>query len=88
MAEMEGGAPKDDIVEIGHATPVFALTCVDGQEHKLSDFRGSKVMLCFYRTAYCPCCAYSIAKLMGNLKKLAWASKLKVGAHGIVILLL
>ena len=45
VAEMEGGAPKDDIVEIGHATPDFALTCVDGQEHKLSDFCGLNVMV-------------------------------------------
>jgi len=62
----------------GNVVPDFTLSCVDGQEHKLSDFRGTKVMLCFYRFSFCPICSYSISKLMGNYKKLAWASRLKV----------
>ena len=65
-------------VSIGVVMPDFSLTCLDGKEHKLSDFRGSKVLLCFYRMAYCPNCAYSVGKLMGRYKKLAWAAKLKV----------
>lgn len=58
--------------------PDFMLTCVDGRTHKLSDYRGMKVMVCFYRYSYCPACAYTISKLMGHYKKLAWASKLMV----------
>lgn len=65
-------------VKVGTAVPDFILSCVDGQEHKLSDFRGTKVMLCFYRFSHCPMCAYTISKLVGNYKLLAWASKLKV----------
>lgn len=65
-------------VKIGSVVPDFTLTCVDGQQHKLSDFRGTKVMLVFHRFAYCPLCAYTISLLIGNFKKFAWASRLKV----------
>ena len=41
-------------VSIGVVVPDFTLSCADGKEHKLSDFRGSKVLLCFYRYSYCP----------------------------------
>jgi len=64
--------------KIGSVVPDFTLTSVDGEVHKLSEFRGSKVLLCFYRFVYCPFCAYSIANFVGHYKKLAWASKLKV----------
>lgn len=82
-SKIEGGAingenPLQWDAKIGSAVPDFTLTSVDGEVHKLSEFRGSKVLLCFYRFVYCPFCAYSIAKLVGNYKKLAWASRLKV----------
>lgn len=76
-AIMEQNAPEPNL-KIGNVVPDFTLTCVDGEEHNLSDFRGTKVMLCFYRFSFCPICSYSISKLMGNYKKLAWASRLKV----------
>ena len=69
---------EDPIIEIGHKMPDFQLLDADGYEHKLSDYLGHKVMLCFYRYVYCPISAMSVGKLMGNYKKLAWASKLKV----------
>mmetsp|Transcript_36581 Transcript_36581/g.76771 ORF Transcript_36581/g.76771 Transcript_36581/m.76771 type:complete len:330 (+) Transcript_36581:42-1031(+) len=68
----------DTGVRIGRAVPDFTLACMDGLEHKLSDFRGTKVMLCFYKFAHCPGCAYAISKIVGNYKKLAWATKLKI----------
>jgi len=58
--------------------PDFLLTCIDGRQHRLSDFRGKKVMVCFYRYSNCPACAYTISKLIGRYKTLAWASKLMV----------
>jgi peroxiredoxin len=76
--EKDEGSMTPGDIKIGSVIPEFTLICVDGQEHKLSDFRGSKVMLCFYSFATCPLCAYSISNLIGNYKKLAWASKLKV----------
>lgn len=63
---------------IGEGVPDFTLHCNEGLVHKLSDFRGSKVLLCFYRYANCPVCATSINKIVGSYKKLAWAAKLKV----------
>ena len=65
-------------LRIGSVVPDFTLSCLNGKEHKLSDFRGSKVLLCFYRYTYCSTCAYSVGKLIGNHKKLAWAANLKV----------
>ena len=64
--------------EIGNRVPDFTLGDVDGIEHNLSDYLGSKVMLCFYRHSYCPMTAMTFGKLMGHYKKLAWAAKLKV----------
>ena len=68
----------DDNILIGKEVPDFTLKCNEGLEHRLSDFRGSKVMLCFYKHSHCPICASSIVKIVGAYKKLAWASKLKV----------
>ena len=73
-----GQNTQDGDVKIGSTVPDFMLTGVDGHKHKLSDFRGMKVMVCFYRYSYCPACAYTISKLIGEYKKLAWASKLMV----------
>lgn len=65
-------------IEVGSRVPDFSLDCVNGEKVQLSDLLGSKVMVCFYNFAHCPGCAYSIKKLIGEHKKLAWASKLKV----------
>ena len=65
-------------LKIGEVSPDFTLSCDQGKVYRLSDFRGTKVLLCFYDYAHCPKCAYSVGNLMGHQKKLAWASKLKV----------
>lgn len=65
-------------ISIGEEVPDFTLYCNEGLTHQLSDFRGSKVLLCFYRYVNCPVCATIINKIVGNYKKLAWAAKLKV----------
>ena len=65
-------------LKIGDTAPDFTLTSDQGNTHHLSDFRGTKILLCFYDYAHCPKCAYSVGNLMGHQKKLAWASKLKV----------
>jgi peroxiredoxin len=59
-------------------SPDFALTCDQEKVLRLTDYRGAKVLLCFYDYAHCPQCAYSVGNLIGYQKKLAWASKLKV----------
>ena len=65
-------------LKIGDMVPDFTLMCNEGKTHHLSDYRGKKILLCFYDYAHCPKCAYSVGNLMGHQKKLAWASKLKV----------
>jgi len=65
-------------LKIGEVVPDFTLNSDVGKEHRLSDFRGTKILLCFYDYSHCPKCAYSVGNLMGHLRKLAWASKLKV----------
>lgn len=65
-------------LKIGDTAPDFTLTSDQGKTHHLSDYRGTKILLCFYDYAHCPKCAYSVGNLMGHQKKLAWASKLKV----------
>lgn len=42
-------------LEIGHMAPDFQLETLDGEEVKLSDFRGSRVMVNFWAT-WCPPC--------------------------------
>lgn len=41
---------------------------INGKEVKLGDYRGQKVMICFYLFTQCGVCAYSIGKLMGSYK--------------------
>lgn len=67
-----------DLPTEGNIAPDFCLPCAEGTPRKLSDFRGTKVMLCFYRYTQCPFTACAMKKLMGAHKKLAWAAKLKV----------
>lgn len=78
MSTISEGGLKGDI-QIGRRAPGFSLTSTDGRQVRLSDFRGCKVMLCFYlferrRNSSC----YTVSKIIGNVKKLAWASNLKI----------
>eukprot|EP00568_Trieres_chinensis_P007129 CAMPEP_0183311730 /NCGR_PEP_ID=MMETSP0160_2-20130417/38579_1 /TAXON_ID=2839 ORGANISM="Odontella Sinensis, Strain Grunow 1884" /NCGR_SAMPLE_ID=MMETSP0160_2 /ASSEMBLY_ACC=CAM_ASM_000250 /LENGTH=128 /DNA_ID=CAMNT_0025476403 /DNA_START=78 /DNA_END=461 /DNA_ORIENTATION=- len=66
------------MVKAGDFAPDFELRDVDGKRCTLSQFRGKKIMLSFYRYASCPLCRYAIDQLKGRYKKLAWAAKLKV----------
>lgn len=46
---------KNVAVEIGDQAPDFVLTDIDGQKHKLSDYKGQGVFLNFWGT-WCPPC--------------------------------
>mmetsp|Transcript_9059 Transcript_9059/g.13366 ORF Transcript_9059/g.13366 Transcript_9059/m.13366 type:complete len:209 (-) Transcript_9059:22-648(-) len=65
-------------VSIGDPAPDFSLDDIDGIPTTLTEHRGRKVMLSFYRSADCPFCNYAIDVLQGNHKKLAWAANLDV----------
>ena len=47
----------------GKQAPDFALTDIDGEIHKLSDYRGKNVMLVFWAT-WCPPCVMEIPHLI------------------------
>ncbi|KAL9185699.1 hypothetical protein ACHAXT_003476 [Thalassiosira profunda] len=47
-------------VEVGDVAPDFELEDGMGLKHKLSSYRGRKILLSFFRFAACPSCLYSI----------------------------
>jgi len=51
------------LLDVGDEAPDFALKDEDGNIHKLSSFRGRRVILSFYRFASCPICLYNIDRL-------------------------
>ena len=58
----------------GKPAPDFALTDLDGKEHKLSDYKGKKVLLVFW-TTWCPPCRKEIPDLI-ELRKTVSEDKL------------
>ena len=70
--------PAVELPALGEVAPDFTLTDVDGVRRSLSEYRGKKVMLSFYRHASCPMCNYAVDGLRGRMKKLAWAARLDV----------
>src|SRR5690625_3691238 len=56
-AAEEAATEKDDEVgiEVGDTAPNFTLETLEGEEVKLSDYRGQKVLLNFWAT-WCPPC--------------------------------
>lgn len=57
------------LLQLGDVAPNFQLQASDGSTMQLSDFRGKKVMVCFYRHPFCPICAYTVNNLIGHYKK-------------------
>lgn len=57
----------------GQAAPAFTVTDFTGVAHSLSDYRGKKVLLSFYRYASCPFCNLRIHQL--RQQAAAWEAK-------------
>jgi glutaredoxin-dependent peroxiredoxin len=57
-------------VEVGDAAPDFALPDQDRQTKKLSDFRGSNVLLAFYPGAFTGGCTREVCSLRDNMAML------------------
>lgn len=51
------------MVAIGDVAPDFELVDHEGSKHRLSSYRGRRVLLSFYRFAACPVCLYSVERL-------------------------
>lgn len=60
----------------GKMAPDFTLTDITGKSHKLSDYRGKKVMLVFWAT-WCPPCLQEIPSLI-ELRKTVSEDKLTI----------
>ena len=51
-----------ELIKPGNKVPDFTLNDLDGKPHKLSDFRGTKVVLVFWAT-WCPDCRAEVPLL-------------------------
>lgn len=62
---------KAKLVQIGSIAPDFEGVQTDGTKRRLSDFRGRRVLLSFFRFAACPVCLYNIDRLKQQAKMLS-----------------
>jgi len=51
------------LLGVGDEAPDFELRDEEGNVHKLSSFRGHRVILSFFRYASCPMCLYNVDRL-------------------------
>ena len=59
----KGGGEEEVLLGIGDTAPDFELVDHEGTKHKLSDFRGKRVLLSFFRYASWPLCLYNVDRL-------------------------
>lgn len=59
---------KSLLVPIGSAAPLFSLPATDGTHHRLSDYRGSKVAIVFYRGHWCGVCRQQLGALKATVE--------------------
>ncbi|PKP09497.1 MAG: alkyl hydroperoxide reductase [Bacteroidetes bacterium HGW-Bacteroidetes-4] len=57
-------------LQTGTTAPNFVATDIYGKEVKLSDYKGKKIILSFYRNVSCPFCNRRVHQIMGNNVKL------------------
>ena len=65
----EGAA--EILLQRGDVAPNFQLQAADGTTMQLSDFRGKKVMVCFYCHPSCKIRARTVNNLIGHYKKVS-----------------
>ena len=59
------------LLRCGDVAPNFQLQAADGTTMQLSDFRGKKVMVCFYCHPSCKIRARTVNNLIGHYKKVS-----------------
>jgi len=67
-------------IEIGREAPDFELPDIDMKTHKLSDYRGKKLVLAFFPAAESPVCTLEMCNFRDSLKDL-----MEIGARVIGI---
>ena len=55
---------------VGKIAPNFTATDIYGSQVRLSDYKGKKIILSFYRNVSCPFCNRRVHRIMGNMVKL------------------
>lgn len=63
-------AGKTPQLNDGQTAPGFEVTDMTGQRHKLSDYDGQKLLLCFFRYAACPFCNLALHRLTMTMPQL------------------
>ncbi len=76
------GPAREFTPMIGKQAPDFALTDINGKQHKLSDYRGKDVVLKFWAT-WCPPCKMTVPHLI-ELRKTFTEDKLAIFALSYV----
>jgi len=71
-----------NLLRIGGKAPDFTLEDQDGKKHKLSDYKGKKVLLSFHPLAFTGVCALQMKSLEKNFAKF---KKLNAVAFGVNI---
>jgi thioredoxin-dependent peroxiredoxin len=66
-------------MEIGNLAPDFTLMGSDGQKHKLSDFRGKKVILYFYPKDNTPGCTTQACDFRDNIDPITNLNTIVIG---------
>ena len=60
------------LLKVGDKAPDFELECLDGSVVRLSDYKGKKLFLSFYRFASCPFCnlrVHAISQLYPDIQE-------------------
>lgn len=58
-------------LNIGDLAPNFVMTDLNGSEIRLYDYKGKKVLLCFFRYATCPFCTMRFVRLTQEVERYA-----------------
>jgi peroxiredoxin Q/BCP len=67
------------MLKIGNKAPVFELEDQDGNKHKLSDYKGKKVLIYFYPKDDTPGCTKEACNFRDNYKALSKAGLVILG---------
>lgn len=66
-------------MELGKLAPDFTLVGSDGKEHKLSDYRGKKVILYFYPKDNTPGCSTEACDFRDNISEISDLNAIVLG---------